>query len=88
MKILLAAVILAHSWYPPECCNGEEEHGDCRPVPCSSLEFKPGNPGWVMHEGHWIISDEVRQSPDGQCHVCEQPNHERMYCAWMPMDLS
>lgn len=80
----LAAVLLAHSWYPIECCNG----GDCRPIPCNELKFQSGNPGWYLHNGHWIIADEVRKSPDGLCHVCEQSDHERMYCVFMPEDLS
>ena len=53
----------AHSWYPIECCNGQ----DCHPIACDSItETKEG------HVWHGLLFEEakVKASKDGQCHVC------------------
>lgn len=84
MKTLLAAVILAHSWYPHECCSDQ----DCRPVPCADLTEHPQLPHLLMHGAHHIHKNEVRVSPDGQCHVCESITSAKMYCAWQPLGMS
>ena len=36
-KLAVAAVILVHSWYPQECCNGDEHSGDCHPISCEEI---------------------------------------------------
>ena len=33
--LIIAALMLAHSWYPQECCHDKE----CRPVPCAELHY-------------------------------------------------
>lgn len=64
MKIVLAAaVVLAHSWYPQECC--QDRH--CHPVPCDSI--RPHALGLSWH-GIVFTPPMIRNSPDKDCHVC------------------
>lgn len=63
--IVLTAVILIHSWYPPACC--EDHH--CHPVPCDQLRLVHG--GWLYRAQHnEIIFSSAQPSLDGACHVC------------------
>ena len=58
----------AHSWYPPECCNGSEMGGDCHPVACE--ELSEGNAGsWKWHQFNFTPA-QVHPSQDKFCHVC------------------
>ncbi|WP_157113122.1 hypothetical protein [Bradyrhizobium embrapense] len=82
--VLLAGLILAHSWYPPECCSD----GDCRAVPCEQISTDPRAPGQIVYGDHAAGKEEIRQSPDGQCHVCARPSSWKMFCVWMPKDLT
>lgn len=65
---LLVARAKAHSWYPPECCSGQ----DCRPV--DSCHLPDGTMGLVYAPGTCTPIDwsRVREmpSPDGQWHAC------------------
>lgn len=70
MLILLAGVLfatsaLAHSWYPPECCEYLQH---CRPVACDTIT--PGDHGSYLYEGLKFTKDMVHVAPDGKCHVC------------------
>ena len=71
-KLALAAVILVHSWYPKECCNGDEYSGDCHPIPCEEI-IKVDSYGrtFAYKWRGWNFSDPmIRRSLDDQCHVC------------------
>jgi hypothetical protein len=59
-----AATLLAHSWYPPDCCGD----GDCHPVPCREIS-KAKNNYWVW-QGYYFTQPQHHFSPDGACHVC------------------
>lgn len=65
--LALVGVILVHSWYPAECCNGDGASGDCHPIPCESVTEKSDGFHWqnLLFKGAM-----VRASKDGQCHVC------------------
>jgi hypothetical protein len=80
MKIPLATLVLciatpalAHSWYPPECCNRDR---DCHPVPCEEITLgKMGMYGgyWWRRgqpEGQFFTARQHRWSQDDGCHVC------------------
>lgn len=69
--LLLAATLLAHSWYPPECCH----ELDCHEVPCNQ----------VM-DGKWQGRPfgSKRVSPDGKCHACMFG--EKLYCVFVPAE--
>jgi hypothetical protein len=86
--IILFACILgagAHSWYPAECCNGQEDGGDCRPVPSTSLVPVAGETGcWIYGPtATKFCGNEVRSSPDGLYHVCISDNGYG-HCAFIP----
>jgi hypothetical protein len=80
MRVLVAFAILAHLWYPPDCCGGNDDHGDCRPVPCK--EISKYSDGLVWHR---LYFDEKhrRVSPDTQCHVCAR-NDAYPFCVFIP----
>lgn len=67
MKLLFSAIILAHSWYPSECCS---DH-DCQPVPCGEISRAGKDFVW-QHEGRRVTFSAASEktSPDGACHVC------------------
>ena len=47
--VILAMIVhaFAHSQYSAWCCNGTEESGDCRPVPCGQIiENGDGSYSW------------------------------------------
>src|SRR5262245_39314966 len=62
----------AHSWYPPECCSGN----DCAPVERMTWLVPAGGglPLLVVTSKHGtaVIAPDfpVRQSKDGRMHVC------------------
>ena len=79
MRALLAAHILlfiggwpavAHDWYPPGCCSGE----DCQRLSWNDVEIADYqnvrvriNGKWIAAEAHTIRSEP---SPDGYVHIC------------------
>ena len=65
--MLLAVFILAHSWYPQECCYGGKEDGDCHPVPCDQITETAKDYVW---KGFHFQPEQVRPSLDQFCHVC------------------
>lgn len=83
MLYIFAVIVLAHDWYPHECCKD----GTCRPIPCSELREHPTKP-YLMRGDDWIEKSEVRASPDGQCHTCDVSEAGRMYCVWVPKGMS
>jgi hypothetical protein len=64
-NLTIAALMLAHSWYPQECCHDK----DCHPIPCAELTVTSN--GDAMWKGVLYFSPSMlRDSLDGQCHVC------------------
>ncbi|MGY3690155.1 hypothetical protein ACVIGA_000235 [Bradyrhizobium sp. USDA 3240] len=57
-------------------------------MPCEQLTADPGNPDQVVYGDHAAAKAEIRQSPDGQCHVCARPSSWKMFCAWMPKEVT
>lgn len=63
----LTCSAMAHSWYPPLCCNGTKEGGDCHPVPCDSITETSKGYEW----NHFAFTaDQTHISLDKECHVC------------------
>lgn len=75
-----------HDWYKylrsnsgQSCCNGDETHGDCRPV-----RAYLGDDGvwyaWLYGVWSPVPSDTVlkQSAPNGGSHICEQGG--RIYC--------
>ena len=62
--LIISSLVLAHSWYPSECCSGK----DCKPVPCEEiLELNNGN---LSYDGLEFTKDRVHLSQDKFCHAC------------------
>lgn len=60
----------AHDWYPLECCHDR----DCWVAGSGGKESAPVPmlQGWRLGDGAIIPYAKVRNSPDGQFHVCRQ----------------
>ncbi len=74
--ILAAGIILAHSWYPIECCSEK----DCHPV-FDAVEVEGG---W-QSGGRFYPDAIVKPSKDGQFHSCEGVFTKRPLCFFVPM---
>lgn len=62
--LLSTSSVLAHSWYPTECCSDK----DCKPIPCESIgEDAKGN---LTYNGFTFTKDKEHPSKDSSCHVC------------------
>lgn len=75
MKALLAAVILAHSWYPYECCSDR----DCHKV-TDAREVQGG----YTAEGIFFPKALVKPSRDGDFHACYHPTTKKPICFFVP----
>lgn len=55
-----------HSWYPPECCSGQ----DCLPV--EAVEHRVDDTLLRAHGIWWPLKAAKRRlsSPDGEWHIC------------------
>lgn len=66
-KVLAALLMLAHSWYPPECCSDS----DCYPLPEGSVHKTEG--GYLLDSGEFIPESKAREGRDGRYHICRYP---------------
>lgn len=67
--MILTLWLLAHSWYPTECCSD----GHCAPVPgkqvtisADGYEVHYRDPTVTYYAPKWM----VKPSPDGKYHLC------------------
>ena len=61
---IIAALLLAHEWYPSYCCAGH----DCLQAPCATLVQRYGY--WEYSPNHVLFS-AAQVSPDNFCHICK-----------------
>jgi hypothetical protein len=66
VKHLIAALMLAHSWYPQECCHDN----DCHPIPCEELKIDHRYNSVIWKDTVWFGTHQIRSSQDQQCHIC------------------
>jgi len=64
----LAALVLAHSWYPPACCSER----DCAPL--AAERVRAGAAGWELPGGVVVPYGQAKASPDGRFHWCRRPS--------------
>src|SRR6185312_1997266 len=76
--------------YDGWCCRGTDQHGDCAPIPATSVHATPD--GWVivLHPGdHPMVTKthtytkkygEERESTDGSFHACLYPDESTLRC--------
>ena len=77
----------AHSWYPWECCSDQ----DCAPIKLNETP-KEGNGGFTLMDGsgRFVAYKDIKPSPDGQWHLCEQKWPDKLadrkiLCVWAPI---
>lgn len=80
--------------YDTFCCNGNGQHGDCAPVPASSIKAVDGGYEITLRPGdHPMITrphiffkawPESRLSQDGNFHVCLWPSQDSLRCLYVP----
>jgi hypothetical protein len=78
--MLVSGAATAHSWYPKECCHDK----DCHPVQCAELKVTAN--GDVMWKGVLYFSAPMmRDSLDGQCHVCVEEGLNASVIPYLPI---
>jgi hypothetical protein len=78
----------AHSWYPRECCSGQ----DCKPADGLEIDARGGKVVVVGHHRIRIPSGfPVRSSPDTRIHICyrhvswpEEGAFTMPFCVFLP----
>ncbi|SUU90360.1 hypothetical protein EDC40_105175 [Aminobacter aminovorans] len=87
----------ASGWrYPPACCHGDIEHGECQAIPEKAVEehgggwsivLEPGDHRKVTHRNRYFVpyGSEI-PSGDGDYHICLHPTEEHENCFFVPPD--
>lgn len=78
-------VAFAHEWYPWECCSDN----DCAPLALEQIP-REENGGFTLTDGRHVAYKDVRPSPDGKFHLCEQkwepnPRDRKILCFYAPV---
>ena len=78
MDKLVAAIILAHSWYGWECCSDK----DCHPYEGTVIE---GPDAYTLKDGTKIpyTDPRVKQGKDEDFHICVNPSGA-ILCLYRP----
>jgi hypothetical protein len=82
---LLSAPVLAHSWYPPWCCD---DH-DCRElIEARGETVTETSEGWRLWDGRLVGREHAKMSPDAKFHICEEPSTKAIVCFFAPQGSS
>lgn len=85
----------ASGWsYPPACCHGDIESGECQAIPGTSVReqnggwtivLEPGDHRKVTHRNRYFVpyGSEI-PSGDGDFHICLHPTEEHQNCFFVP----
>lgn len=85
----------ASGWtYPPACCHGDLERGECQAIPESavnehgggwSIVLEPGDHRKVTHRNRYFVpyGSEI-PSGDSDYHICLHPTEEHENCFFVP----
>jgi hypothetical protein len=82
--LLLAGLLLAHSWYSDKCCGGSH----CHPVPCGAIHHLAQS-RWQYRApelGYDISFYTASPSPDEQCHACYSAGSANGLCLFLPQE--
>jgi hypothetical protein len=60
---VFTGIALAHSWYPADCCAGN----DCTQIPCPELVKQGAD---YVYRGTVFTASKFRESMDNFCHAC------------------
>lgn len=80
--------------YPPACCHGDLERGECQAIPERavnehgggwSIVLEPGDHRKVTHRNRYFVpyGSEI-PSGDGDYHICLHPTEEHENCFFVP----
>lgn len=64
LLIPLTILLMAHSWYPNECCSGK----DCKPIPCEEITEVSSN--LMRYKDLEFKGPMIRDTKDNSCHIC------------------
>jgi hypothetical protein len=84
MISILILSMLAHSWYPIECCSEK----DCEPIDDGKVIDLPE--GYLFPNGQTVPYRLVKRSPDGKYHWCRYEHTGEIikvkgkYCVFIP----
>lgn len=74
----VSILVLAHSWYDPECCSEK----DC--VEFTGTVASEGSGFRLMPNNVFVPKQNVRHSKDDKVHVCI-PGDGRVRCLYLPV---
>jgi hypothetical protein len=87
----------ASGWaYPPACCHGDADGGECQSIPGHavverdggwSIVLNPGDHRKVTHRNRYFVpyGSEI-PSGDSDYHICLHPTEEHENCFFVPPD--
>ena len=76
---VLAVAAHAHSFYPPNCCAGN----DCMELASERVRITPG--GYLIDNRETVPFDKAQSSPDEHYHGCFPPSMMgKVGCFWAP----
>ncbi|PWK67566.1 hypothetical protein [Aminobacter sp. AP02] len=80
--------------YPPACCHGDIESGECQAIPDKSVKEEGG--GWSIqlepgdhrkvtrHNRYFVPYGSEIPSGDGDFHICLHPTEDHENCFFVP----
>lgn len=72
-------LMLAHSWYPAECCDESHCHLIARELVTRT------SVGWtIAGRSYLIVLGSEKLSPDGEFHLCENKSTHQFICLFVP----
>jgi len=80
--------------YPPACCRGRGQGGDCDAIPRERVRKMRGGFSIILHPGDHFLAKRPHTffvpygnelpSGDGEFHVCLHPNEDYLNCFFAP----
>ncbi|MEW9838444.1 hypothetical protein ABUE29_24955 [Mesorhizobium sp. ZMM04-4] len=82
--------------YPPACCQGDKELGDCQEIPNASVRRAPDGFRVLLNPGdHHLVTKQhlfrisygdLIPSGDSHFHICLHPTEDYANCFFAPPD--
>ncbi|MCL4712154.1 MAG: hypothetical protein KJZ73_13005 [Pseudorhodoplanes sp.] len=86
LALVAPVFALAHEWYPPDCCSGQ----DCAPIDDGRVTRTQA--GDYLIDGRWMFprddDAQTRRSLSGRYHACFPRPDERPRCLFVPPEGS
>lgn len=84
--VSVVSSVSAHEWYPAECCSDT----DCAPIALNETPKEEGG-GFTLIDGRHVRYRDLRPSPDGRWHLCENKwpadsvKDRKILCLYAPL---